>query len=161
MKKTIITLSIIGLFAMPSYALAGEFAARNSFSSEKDEVITAFTKWREALSSGNAANVVKLYEENAILLPTLSPKVLTTQSARSDYFTTLVAKPKLQATVNEEHTRILDSDNAIVSGLYTFSFEENGKRVDVPARFSFVYEKENGQWMIVEHHSSKVPANQP
>jgi len=46
----------------------------------------------------------------------------------------------------------------VISGLYTFSFEEDGKMVSIPARFSFVYEKENGKWLIVEHHSSKVPS---
>lgn len=129
-------------------------------SKEESEVNAAFAIWREALSSGKAENVVKLYDKDAILLATLAAKPLTTQEERTEYFTKLTAKPKLTATVTEDHIRMLDEDDAVISGLYTFSFEEDGKKVEIPARFSFVYEKENGKWMIVEHHSSKVPQPQ-
>lgn len=127
---------------------------------EQAEVDAAFASWRAALSSGKAENVVKLYDKDAILLATLAAKPLTTQKDRTEYFTKLTAKAKLAATVTEEHVRLLDEDDAVVTGLYTFSFEEDGKKVEIPARFSFVYEKENGQWMIVEHHSSNVPQPQ-
>ncbi len=129
-------------------------------SKEEAEVNAAFSSWRKALGSGKAENVVNLYDKDAILLATLATKPLITQEQRTEYFTKLTAKPKLSATVTEEHVRMLDEDDAVVSGLYTFSFEEDGKKVEIPARFSFVYEKENGKWMIVEHHSSKVPEAQ-
>lgn len=150
MKKTLLALTVLSLVAVQTPALAGE----------KDEVDAAFASWRAALSSGKAENVVKLYEKDAILLATLAAKPLTTQEQRTEYFTGLTAKPKLMATVNEKHIRLLDEDDAVVSGIYTFSFEDAGKTVEIPARYSFVYKKENGQWMIVEHHSSKVPQPQ-
>jgi len=126
-------------------------------SKEEAEVNAAFSNWRKALSSGKAENVVNLYAKDAILLATLAAKPLTTQEQRTEYFTKLTAKTKLTATVNEEHVKLLDEHNAVISGLYTFRFEEAGKTIEIPARYSFVFEKENGQWMIVEHHSSKVP----
>jgi uncharacterized protein (TIGR02246 family) len=147
MKKSILTLSALLLLATQSPAWANE----------KDEVNQAFAQWRTSLSSGSAENVVALYEKDAVLLATLAATPLTTQEQRMVYFATLTAKPKLATTVTEEHIRLLGKNDAIVSGLYTFSFEENGKKVEIPARFSFVYEKENGKWMIIEHHSSKVP----
>jgi uncharacterized protein (TIGR02246 family) len=147
MKITIAMLTIVSTLALASQAFAGE----------KEEVDAAFASWRTALSSGNAENVVKLYDKDAILLATLAAKPLTTQRERTKYFTTLTAKPKMAAKVTEKHIKLLDEDDAVVSGLYTFSFEEDGKTVQIPARYSFVYEKENGAWMIVEHHSSKVP----
>jgi hypothetical protein len=102
--------------------------------------------------------VVKLYDKEAVLLPTLAPQPLLTQEQRMEYFGKLTAKPKLTATVDDEHLKILDNDNAVISGLYTFRFEQDGKTVAIPARYSFVYEKKKEGWMIVEHHSSKVPA---
>ena len=32
-----------------------------------------------------------------------------------------------------------------------------GDEVTIPARFSFTYRLEGGKWMIVDHHSSRVP----
>jgi uncharacterized protein (TIGR02246 family) len=145
MKKTLLTFVVLSAISAPAFA------------NEKEEVTEAFATWRTALSGGKAEPVVQLYEKDAILLATLNDKPLKTQEARTDYFKTLTAKPKLKATVTEENVRILDEDTAVISGLYTFSFEQDGKKVKVPARFSFVYEKENDKWMIVEHHSSKVP----
>ena len=69
----------------------------------------------------------------------------------------LTAKSKLSATVNYEHVKLPDEDNAVVSGLYIFGFGQAGKTVETFVRCSFVYEKENGPWMIVEPHSSKAP----
>lgn len=150
MKKSLSLTVLFAVIATPVWADTHPKA-------ETKEVTTAFANWRQALSSGKAANIVNLYDKNAILLATLAAKPITTQEQRTEYFTKLTAKPKLAATVTEEHVRLLDEDDAVVSGLYTFSFEEDGKKVEIPARFSFVYEKENGAWMIVEHHSSQVP----
>lgn len=147
MKHSLIKLALIGALTVPSFAYADE----------KQEVDNAFAQWQQALSTGNPANVVNHYDAKAILLPTLSAKVLTTQQERTDYFTNLMAKPKLAVKVNEEHIKVLDENNAVLSGLYTFSYADKDKTVEIPARFSFVYEKANNQWKIIEHHSSKVP----
>ena len=48
-------------------------------------------------------------------------------------------------------------DTAINTGYYTFSFLKDGESKSLPARYSFVYVKRNGDWKIVDHHSSKVP----
>ncbi len=146
MKTLAIALSAAALLTAPAYA-----------GNDEKEVAAAFADWRHALSSGKAETIVKLYDEDAILLATLAAKPLKTQEERLAYFTGLMRKPKLKATLNEEYIRRLDEDDAVVSGIYTFGFEESGKTVEVPARYTFVFEKENGRWMIVEHHSSKVP----
>ncbi len=160
MKKLAYILAISLLCFNPSSVFAKPLEVMHTSqgqADEKAEVEKAFADWRQALSSGKSENVVKLYDPSAILLATLAEKPITDQKERTDYFDKLTAKPKLMATVNEDHIRLLDENSAVVSGLYTFSFEENGNKVSIPARYTFVYEKENGRWMIVEHHSSKVP----
>lgn len=150
MKKMLI--AIASVFALSVTA--------TSWAGEREEVEQTFAKWRSALETGAPENVVKLYQPDAILLATLSPKPITTQEGRIEYFSKLTAKPKLSASVDEEHIKLLDEDNAVVSGLYTFRFEQDGKKVEIPARYSFVYEKVKNDWMIVEHHSSKLPEKQ-
>ena len=45
------------------------------------------------------------------------------------------------------------------TGLYTFSCKNpDGSSTSVPARFTFVFEKHGGSWLIANHHSSKDPA---
>ncbi|MGB5595525.1 MAG: hypothetical protein WBM32_14475 [Crocosphaera sp.] len=54
--------------------------------------------------------------------------------------------------------RMYDENLAINSGYYTFTYSKNGRTKEVPARYSFVYQKDgNNQWEIIEHHSSALP----
>ena len=69
----------------------------------------------------------------------------------------LMKKKNLKVTPQSEIIRFEGSDIAINTGLYTFSFTQNGKKVKVPARFTFVYEKDDGKWEIEDHHSSMLP----
>jgi uncharacterized protein (TIGR02246 family) len=156
---TILAVSAPAAYARDA-ASAPAATQKASAESERSEVKAAFAAWRDALAGGKAAPVVALYAKDAVLLATLANTPITTQAARTEYFTTLTAKPKLKATVNDEFVRLLDEDDAVISGIYTFSFEDAGKTVSIPARYTFVYKKLDGAWKIVEHHSSKMPMEQ-
>ena len=57
--------------------------------------------------------------------------------------------------INENHSRVLGGGAiAVNSGTYTFTVADGSI---VKARYTFVYEKVNGVWSIVEHHSSELP----
>lgn len=132
-------------------------AAIPSQAETKKEVTAAFAAWRTALSGGKAAPIVDLYTNDALLLATLANEPITNQKERTKYFENLTAKPELKVTVNKEIIRVLDEDDATVSGVYTFSFKDGDKTVSIAARYSFVFDKIDGKWMIVEHHSSQMP----
>ena len=136
--------------------------AAPAFANDKSDVEAAFGAWRAALSGGKAESIVNLYARDAVLLATLEDKPITNQRKRTQYFEGLVKRPELKATVNSEYVRLLDEDDAVVSGVYTFSFKdtEKNKTVKIPARYTFVFEKTGDQWMIVEHHSSMLPSAQ-
>lgn len=38
------------------------------------------------------------------------------------------------------------------------TYNKDGENKSLPARYSFVYVKRDGQWLIVDHHSSAMPA---
>ena len=118
-------------------------------------ISTQFEKWNQALLTGSPDNVVSCYAEDAILLPTVSAKVRHNHAEIRDYFVHFLAKEPV-GRIDEENIRIFD-DVAINSGLYTFEVTDNGQRVDVAARFTFVYRKNAGEWQIIEHHSSVLP----
>ncbi len=123
----------------------------------EQEVKAVFQKWIAAVSTGNADAVTALYAPEAVLLPTLSPKVHDTPEQRTDYFTAFTARKDLKGEVNESYIRVFQ-DTAVNSGMYTFSYQdEEGRSQSVPARYSFVYRRTDDGWMIIDHHSSAAP----
>ncbi|MFK4103785.1 SgcJ/EcaC family oxidoreductase [Streptomyces sp. NPDC019531] len=124
----------------------------------KKEIAGLFNTWNAALRTGDAGKVADLYAKDAVLLPTVSNKVRTDRAGIVDYFQHFLEnKPvgkKVQTIVN-----VLDTNSAIDTGVYEFKLTDpdtGAKRV-VEARYTYEYEKRNGQWKIVNHHSSAMP----
>ncbi len=111
--------------------------------------------WSTALQTGDPDNVVACYAPDAILLPTMSPKVCHNHAELRDYFVHFLSKSPVVRII-EQNIRIY-GDIAINSGLYTFSLKENRVRSDTAGRFTFVYRKYDDGWLIIEHHSSILP----
>ncbi len=124
------------------------------------EIAGLFDRWNTALKSGNAQAVVDLYAADAVLQPTVSNQVRTTPAEIKDYFEHFLAfKPVGQINYRAIHT--LGSNVAVDSGVYTFTLAEaDGKTRQVQARYTFVYEQVDGQWKILNHHSSAMPETQ-
>lgn len=120
----------------------------------------AYYQWCAAISQakGNSQVMTKFYAPNAILLPTLSAKIMVNhQQGLDDYFKKLTSKKGIRCTTQQLLTQ--SHDGVVINkGLYTFSYENKAGEVElIPARFSFVYKEINGHWLIISHHSSKLP----
>ena len=124
-------------------------------------VANAYENWCHAIGTakGQASKVVKYYAPNAILLPTLAPDILFNRpgGGKNEYFNTLTSKKDIRCIPQKLITRLY-GDMAINSGFYRFSYtDDSGHQKNIPARFTFVYQKVDGDWLIVNHHSSVVP----
>lgn len=154
MERTLILLcALLVLLACPSPALAGP----------KEDVATATQAWIDAMNSRDPERMVALYDPEAVLWGTLSPTIRDSPSATGNYFRPLSTfPPEFKAIIGEQRVRVY-GDTAINSGTYTFlsGAVRDGKRIDLAARFSFVYRNRDGRWVIVDHHSSRVPAPPP
>ena len=73
-----------------------------------------------------------------------------------EYFKSLATLGDATNAVGEHRVQVY-GDIAINSGYYTLTRRQDGKTTQAPARFSFVYQKRGGKWLIVSHHSSAVP----
>jgi len=118
----------------------------------KTEVLALFDKWNNALASGDPQQVAKLYASDGILLPTVSNKVRHNHDEIADYFTHFLKKNPL-GVINEANIREF-GEVIVNSGIYTFTFAD---KTSVQARFTFVYHEVDGEWLIIEHHSSQMP----
>jgi uncharacterized protein (TIGR02246 family) len=137
------------LLAAAGYSAAGPQAP------SKEEIARLFSQWNDALQTGKADEVVKLYAPDAVLLPTVSNKVRRNPAEMKDYFEHFL-EYKPSGKINEQNIRVY-GPVAINSGVYTFTLSKEGKRSEVRARYTFVYRREGERWLIVEHHSSAMP----
>ena len=118
----------------------------------KEKILSLFETWNNALKTLDPDLVTSLYDENAILLPTISNKIRHNHDEIKDYFIHFLTKEP-RGEINESNIRIF-GDMAINSGIYTFSFNDGSS---VQARFTFVYKMIEDGWKIIEHHSSMMP----
>jgi uncharacterized protein (TIGR02246 family) len=122
----------------------------------KAEIAALFDQWNEALQTSGPHDVALLYAEDGVLLPTVSNQVRSNREEIADYFEHfLELQPR--GVINEQHIDILDYNTAVNSGVYTFDLEKPEGPTFVVARYSFVYEKVGGKWLIKSHHSSAMP----
>jgi uncharacterized protein (TIGR02246 family) len=112
----------------------------------------------DGTNSHNAERVVALYDPEAVLWGTRSPTLRDSPATVRDYFKILQTVPSSYRVVLREQRIRIYGDMAINTGTYTFSEDREGKAITRPARFSFVYRNRDGRWLIVDHHSSAVPA---
>jgi uncharacterized protein (TIGR02246 family) len=116
-----------------------------------------FDKWDNALKSGDPDKVVVLYEDDAVLLPTLSNIPRHNHAEMREYFEHFLAKHPI-GTIDQRNVKS-GCNFAVDDGTYTFQVDdaEKGGRKDVQARYSFVYQWKNDKWLIAHHHSSLMP----
>ena len=135
-----------------------------SESSAKEQVAAATQAWIDAMGSHDQERVLALYDPEAVLWGTTSPTIRDNPASIREYFNFLrTAPPYYKGVLGEQRIR-LSGDMAINTGTYTFigpALDAAGKPISRPARFSFVYRKRDGRWLIVDHHSSAVPAPKP
>ncbi|MEU3353732.1 SgcJ/EcaC family oxidoreductase [Streptomyces sp. NPDC037389] len=116
-----------------------------------------FDRWNAALATLDANRVADLYAPDAVLLPTVSAEIRKTRAARVDYFRHFLEN-KPVGRIQERVINILNRTSAIDTGLYEFTLtDKHGHRSKVDARYTFVYKLRGGRWLIINHHSSKVP----
>lgn len=122
----------------------------------KKEIAALFDDWNDTLRTGGPHDMALLYAEDGVLLPTVSNEVRTNRVEIADYFEHFLALHP-RGVINEQHIDVLDANTAVNSGVYTFDVVKEGQPTFVVARYSFLYEKIGGKWLIKSHHSSAMP----
>ena len=121
-----------------------------------DQVAAATQAWRVAYDSRDPARITAMYDSDAVFWGTTAKTVATNPAAVAEYFKDAPKSPNARVTFGEQHIRVYGGV-AVNTGYYTFSNVRDGQPVSVPARFTMVFRNRDGKWLIVAHHSSRVP----
>ena len=158
MAAQIFRVALTGTLIFPSVASAQETLKCEPVT--QNQIIALFDRWNASLKTKNPDEVVKNYAPDAVLLPTVSNKPRTNPREIRDYFVHFLAKSP-QGVINSRTVHV-GCNNAYDAGTYTFTMTgADGKTIQVPARYSFIYELRDGKWLIVHHHSSAMPEAVP
>ena len=144
-RRTIMLAGATALVAMPASLQAAQVPS------------AALQAWVDAFNSRDPRRIVALYAQDAVFWGTTAKTIATTPESIWAYFRDGAQRPWTRVTVNVQHERTY-GDTAIVSGAYTFADVRDGVASNIrPARFTFVFRRDGERWLIVDHHSSRVP----
>jgi hypothetical protein len=115
-------------------------------------------RWIDCVNKSDVENVVNLYDNKSILLPTFSPHRISTSLQIKEYFMQFSARQNLKV---ELHTGTLSKteigeNKYIMTGTYSFHFVENDANLTFPSRFTFILDISKER-PIIHHHSSQIP----
>lgn len=115
-------------------------------------------QWMQAVNGDDIEQLLDLYDEQAVLIPTFSNKLLSTRERLRGYFEKLGARENLSLALHEKTLIIQNVQNDVysLSGIYNWRFDVDGELLNFEARFSYVMDLSRPS-PIVHHHSSQIP----
>lgn len=139
----------ISVLALPTAANA---ATEHCAHTDETTIAALFDRWNTSLKTLDSHKVTANYASDAVLLATVSNKPRTTHAEIDDYFVQFLKKQP--SGVIDTRTIKVGCNIAQDVGTYTFSLKGGQK---VSARYSYVYQFKDGNWLIAHHHSSAMP----
>gem|GEM_PF-258423 len=122
----------------------------------RDRIEAATRAWQSAYDSRDPAIIVGLYDARAVLWGTTARTIAASRAEIREYFKDAASRPNARVVIGEQHIRVY-GETAFNSGYYTFTDVREGQVVPRPARFTLVFHRKAGEWLIVAHHSSVTP----
>lgn len=123
---------------------------------DKASVRAATEAWISTFNASDLPGMSALYDAQAHLWGTTSPVLIASSQGIAGYFSAVFAlQPAPGMVLNDVRVRLY-GDTAISTGGYTLALGAAAQRRSIPARFSFVYRRTGGRWLIVDHHSSAM-----
>jgi uncharacterized protein (TIGR02246 family) len=130
--------------------------ASQGLADSKADVAAATTTWAQAVT--DPEKVSSLYSDDAVLWGTVALKIRSGRTSVREYFVGVAkAVPDVKIDFGDQLIRVY-GNAAVNSGYYTWSWMKDGEVKTLPARYSFTYVKDGERWLIVDHHSSAMPA---
>jgi uncharacterized protein (TIGR02246 family) len=123
---------------------------------EADAIVSAIiAKWCAGFASLDAEALSSLYAKNAFFFGS-NPKLYRGRGGVADYFAGLPRWRAPRATFSDVRAAYAGPD--LINVAATITFDLKGERANLVVKMSWVIQREDGDWKIVNHHaSSKEP----
>ena len=144
-------------FAASASPVAAKAKASNCHRMSAAQADAQFNTFNAAWASKDPAKVTALFDDDAVLLATVANVPRTDPAGINDYFVKFLRGSPV-GTVNS--TSIKSGCNWLLRmGTWTVALTDpvTGAKTDVKARYTFLYQFEDGKWKIEHLHSSAMP----
>ena len=105
--------------------------------------------------------IVAQYDARALFWPTTSQTPAIGQAEVRKYFEPLCKTYSSISNMERKFSNdseVVYGDTAVAVGVITTTGIRDGKPATLTTRYSFTARKSEGRWMIIQHHSSLLPA---
>lgn len=115
-------------------------------------------QWMRYVNTHNVAGLLSLYDDQAVLIPTFSNRLLNSPEKISEYFERLGGRDELSIALHEKTliSQALKHDMHSLCGIYCWRFAIDGELFSFEARFSYLLNLAADK-PILQHHSSQIP----
>ena len=114
--------------------------------------------WISRVNELAVEDLLDLYAESAVLLPTFSNDLLTGKSDIRSYFEELSGQQQIEVSVDQQSivTQRFSDNLQAISGIYRWRLGTDDKAMAIEARFTFILDLSISS-PILHHHSSQLP----
>ena len=132
---------------------------RVCYSLSDNEVKNLGLKWAKAVASGVAVDVVHLYHDDSVFIPSMSNKIRYDDPTRLEYYEEFLKRaPEVELLEDWIDTSGCSTAQYAGIQIFTFTDPETHAVVRTKDRFSFTFTTHDGHnWAIETHHNSQMP----
>jgi hypothetical protein len=115
-------------------------------------------RWMEYVNKLEVENVVELYDDESLLMPTFSPHRISKPKQINEYFRQLSTRKNMRVELHSGSLMKTEigENKYIMTGIYSFHFVVDDVGLTFPSRFTFILDVLREK-PIIHHHSSQIP----
>lgn len=122
---------------------------------QREPVVPVLTKWAAAINDHDIEGLLRLYSDDAIMIPAFSTRIRTNKDQIKDLFRDLFEKDEVEVEIQNIATQPVNGFK-VDSGQYRLKWNTQGFPKSNNLRFSFVIK----EGKIATHHSSLEPSEE-
>lgn len=132
---------------------------RECYALADNEVKNLGLKWAKAVASGVVEDVVHLYHDDSVFIPSMSNIIRYDDPTKLEYYEEFLKRaPEVELLEDWIDTSGCSTAQYAGIQIFTFTDPETQTKIRTKDRFSFTFTTHDGHnWAIETHHNSQMP----